>query len=801
MSIRFRILLACLGLTFITVSLGLYAQRAQRQLGELATQIYDETLVSTNRLRMAQSAVAHVDRELARPRLMAETLPLLSDMLFYAYADFEVAQGKARSKDGRAAVAHVDRVFKRLMQAVDDWDTSSVVELAEATDDALDGAIKVYAADGYRYRQDVGEMVRKTVDRTTFAIVFAFAAALAITVVLSRSIVPALRDAVRVAQSIAGGCLTNAINGRGRSETAALLRALSAMQASIAESLDRIKALLAHQTRTHAGELAVQHTKLEAALDNMGQGLCMFGPDDRLMMANRRFGEMFGSPRLGATPDVMLEGSDCTPMLVQAQAEANAATLLADGRTIAVTRREMAAGGWVATFEDVSDQRAADAKLAHMARHDALTGLPNRLHFTEHMSGALARARRAGSLAVLCLDLDRFKVVNDTMGLAAGDALLQAVAGRLSQCTRETDLVARLGADEFAIIQEPLLNPGDAGSLASRITHKLSAPFDIDGQAFSVGVSIGIALSDGTVATSETLLKCADLALQRAKHEGRGGFCFFEAGMDAELQARRELELDLRRAVQVGEFEVFYQPLIAAGRGISGFEALVRWRHPVKGLISPALFIPVAEEMGIIGGIGAWVLNQAIRDAASWPGTLKVAVNLSPVQFQEDTLVRQVTEALAAAGLPATRLELEITESVLMQEDARAVRILHELRTLGVRIAMDDFGTGYSSLSYLRRFPFDKIKIDQSFVRGMNDSPDCGAIIRAVIGLGRSLNMAVNAEGVETDAQLAALQLEGCNEMQGYLFSRPLPESEVTNLLLRHGNATLELLEDHASAA
>ena len=419
------------------------------------------------------------------------------------------------------------------------------------------------------------------------------------------------------------------------------------------------------------------------------------------------------------------------------------------------------------------------------------TGLSNRLHFVESMPAALARARRTGGLAVLCLDLDRFKSVNDTLGHAAGDLLLQAVAERLERCTRESDFVARLGGDEFAVVQEPLAGPGEAGVLAARIVETMAHPFAIEGHQVLVGISIGIAVSDGTVTAAEALLKAADLALYRAKSEGRGTFRFFEPGMDAAQQARRELELDLRRALHCQEFEVFYQPLVTPGLGISGFEALLRWRHPVKGLISPALFVPVAEEIGLIGVLGEWVLRQSTRDARRWPGTLKVAVNLSPAQFKENTLVQQVKAALAESGLDARQLELEITESVLMQEDASVLHTLHELRGLGVRIAMDDFRTGYSSLSYLRRFPFDKIKIDQSFVRGMTEGSDCSAIIKAVVGLGRSLNMAVNAEGVETEAQLSALRAEGCDEMQGYLFSRPQPVAEVPGLLVRNGNASL----------
>ncbi len=420
-----------------------------------------------------------------------------------------------------------------------------------------------------------------------------------------------------------------------------------------------------------------------------------------------------------------------------------------------------------------------------MARHDVLTGLPNRLLLGEYMPQALARSRRNGGLAVLCLNLDRFKVINDTLGHAAGDTLLRALSQRLKDCTREMDLIVRLGGNEFAIVQEAVEQPSEATALARRLVKEMARPFDIAGTEVVIGTSVGIALAQDGLTTPEALLKCADLALCRAKEDGRGRFCFFEPEMDVRVQARRMLELDLRSALALGQFEVFYQPLVRTKTGaISGFEALLRWRHPHRGLVSPAIFIPVVEEIGLITAIGAWVLARACADAATWPNGLKVAVNLPPEQFRGHGLVDEVANALTASGLPGNRLELEITESTLIQDDASVLATLHALRALGVRIAMDDFGTGYSSLSYLRRFPFDKIKIDQSFVRGMIDQADCLAIVRAVIGLGRSLGIAVNAEGVETLEQLDALRRGECGELQGFLFSRPRPSGEVANMLL-----------------
>ena len=435
-------------------------------------------------------------------------------------------------------------------------------------------------------------------------------------------------------------------------------------------------------------------------------------------------------------------------------------------------------------LEHLAARQKLEAQLTHMAHHDGLTALPNRVLFRQEMERELARARGGEAVAVLCIDLDHFKRVNDTLGHAAGDALLQGAADRLRACVRETDIVARLGGDEFAIVQVQAEQPRAATVLAERLIAELSRPFDIDGHQVVVGASVGIALapSDGTDA--DQLMKSADMALYRAKADGRGVLRYFESEMDAKMQARRALELDLRKALAEHEFELFYQPIVdLQSNRVSGFEALLRWNHPTQGLISPADFIPIAEDMGLITPLGEWVLRQACREAAGWPERVKVAVNLSPAQFKSKALALVVTTALADSGLAPDRLELEITESVLLQDNDTVRGILHQMRALGVRISMDDFGTGYSSLSYLRSFPFDKIKIDQSFVRDMGQHDDSIAIVRAVAGLGRNLGMSTTAEGVETNEQLGRLREEGCTEVQGYLFSRPLPASEVPRLL------------------
>ena len=435
-------------------------------------------------------------------------------------------------------------------------------------------------------------------------------------------------------------------------------------------------------------------------------------------------------------------------------------------------------------LETLDAKQKLEAQLVHMAHHDALTELPNRVLFRENLERELIRVRRGGELAVLCLDLDQFKSVNDTLGHPVGDGLLRAVADRMRESVREMDVIARLGGDEFAIVQVGAKQPESAIVLAERLIAAMARPFEIAGHQVVVGTSIGVAIAPSDGDDPEQLIKSADMALYRAKTDGRGIFRFFEPEMDAKMQARRTLELDLRKALLVSEFELYYQPLInLQSNQVCGFEALLRWHHPTRGLVSPGDFIPAAEDMGLIVPLGEWVLRNACARAASWPAHIKVAVNLSPAQFKSKGLALAVTSALADSGLSPGRLELEITESVLLLESETTLQTLHQLRDLGVKISMDDFGTGYSSLSYLRSFPFDKIKIDQSFVRDLTDREDSIAIVRAVSGLGRNLGMSTTAEGVETAAQLGQLRGEGCTEVQGYYFSQPTPAEEVLSVI------------------
>ncbi len=435
--------------------------------------------------------------------------------------------------------------------------------------------------------------------------------------------------------------------------------------------------------------------------------------------------------------------------------------------------------------EDIADRKRAEAQIAHLAHYDPLTQLPNRVLFQKHLVEALARRSRTGDqLAVHFIDLDRFKTVNDTLGHPVGDALLREAAERLRGCVREGDTVARLGGDEFAVVQTGLSDMSGATRLAARVVEAMAAPFDLQGHQVMIGASVGVSAAPSDGDEADDLLKKADMALYRVKGDGRGAFHFFERAMDEQLQVRRALELDLRRALQEGEFELYYQPFYSLGDDrVTGCEALLRWNHPERGMVSPADFIPLAEEIGLIVPLGEWVLREACAQAASWPDHVRLAVNLSPAQFRDRGLARTVVSALAVSGLPAERLELEITESVLLQDNAANMAMLHDLKGLGVRIAMDDFGTGYSSLSYLRSFPFDKIKIDQTFVRDVLKDRDALAIIKAVLDLGASLGIVTTAEGVETLEQLDALRGQGCAEIQGYFISRPAPASEIARML------------------
>jgi len=442
---------------------------------------------------------------------------------------------------------------------------------------------------------------------------------------------------------------------------------------------------------------------------------------------------------------------------------------------------------------EIADREESQARSQYLAYHDSLTGLGNRLLFKEQLEEALKDVSVASHpLAVLFLDLDGFKAVNDTLGHSIGDLLLKSVAAKLRDILPRTDRIARLGGDEFAILQISAAQPGSSIALAEKIIEVVGQPNSIDGHDVTVGASVGIAVARPGDINTENFLKSADLAMYSAKSDGRGTYRMFDPEMDAIVQARRLLERDMRTALAQDGFRLFYQPLVnLQTKKVTAFEALMRWQHPERGMVPPSDFIPVAEEMGLIVQLGEWALRQACAEATEWPDGICVSVNLSPLQFAKGNLVSSVMSALASAGLPASRLELEITESVLLEKSERNITILNQLRDLGVRISMDDFGTGYSSIGYLRSFPFDKIKIDQSFVRDLLVDEGSLAIVRAIAGLGVSFGMITTAEGVETEEQMRCLNLEGCIEVQGYLYSRPVPANEIVGVLASLDNRRL----------
>jgi diguanylate cyclase (GGDEF)-like protein len=556
---------------------------------------------------------------------------------------------------------------------------------------------------------------------------------------------------------------------------------------------------LLRQHRLSEQRLTLEKQRLDTAVNNMTQGLLLFDASQRLVVCNQRYIEMYG-----LSAEVMKPGCSFHDVIAHRQAtgsfvgdvDAYCFRILSeiaqrqpmiirtpDGRSVQILHQPLADGGWVATHEDITERTQAEARITHLAHYDPLTGLPNRTLFRDRMKLELGRIVPGDQLAVHYIDIDGFKSVNDSLGHLIGDELLKSIAASLNRSVSDADIVARLGGDEFAIIQPSVRTAADVIGLVDRVFEAIRQPLDCLGHQVTTDASIGIALAPEHGDGLDQILKNADLAMYAAKSAGRRTYRFFQPNMDAQARARHILELELRQAISDEALEVYYQPCVSlADNRITGCEALVRWRHPERGMISPAEFIPIAEETGLINQLGEWVLKTACAEAATWPDDIRVAVNVSPVQFRPGTLALKVVAALDASGLPASRLELEITEAVLMSDDDDALRILHQLRGIGVRIALDDFGTGYSSLSYLQRFPFDKIKIDRCFVTDIAEPGGSACIVRAVVAIAAERNMTTIAEGIETPQQREVLRELGCAEMQGYLFSKPRPAAEIRPL-------------------
>jgi len=676
---------------------------------------------------------------------------------------------------------------------------------------ALDGdtTISMIHRDGTiiaRYPQDAGVVGRNIIDQPLFRKVIAFDGNTS-----GRFLTPSGEDKVGAVRSLShfpililATTRTSSALEDWRAQTKLQFSAAVLAVVIVIVTIFLIVRQLQRQHDAAQRRLSEKSRHLDTAINNMTQGLLLFDASARLVICNQQYIDMFG-----ISPDVAKPGCHLRDLILHRQATGSfvgdvdeycarftnrdgdtvqdTVITTPDGRNIHLIYKRSPDGGWATTLEDVTEGRRVQAQIEHLAHYDSLTNLPNRTLFQRHAEGLL-RERVARTFAILYIDIDEFKRINDTLGHLIGDEFLRQVAEKLRQSIGPSDFIARLGGDEFAIVQHDIASDDDVGDLVARIYHALRAPFDCHGHRLSSDASIGIAVAPRHGSDLFGLLKCADLAMYSAKAAGRRTYRFFDPALERQANLRRELEADLRTALAENGFELHYQPLVdLRSDEVTGCEALLRWRHPVRGMISPVEFIPVAEETGLIEDIGLWVLRTACIEAAAWPAHVRLAVNVSPVQFKSETLALKVASALAESGLDPRRLELEITEAVLIADDDAALVTLGQLRALGVHIALDDFGTGYSSLQYLQRFPFDKIKIDRSFVKEVTRNTGSASIIRAVVSIAADRNMITTAEGVETDQQRDTVQMLGCTQMQGYLFSKPVPARDLRTLLAADG--------------
>lgn len=791
MSINLKLLSCCLVFGLLALALGVFSRdthgrietlfdgdyvRAQGAIAELQEARRTATLTEA---RFA--AIAEVEAELD-----AEDRMVLSGALEGMLADVRAAYEAAASAATREPTDLILYTLRSLQGTKGEITRRAVRAQLGKLDAPIAGALAAFSDEAgttaARFQREV-DVAAWSVLAGLACCFFGFAATV---FWISRRLVGPVRQATAVVDAMARGDLTASALPVGGGEFAALRKAIGNLRTSIqAQSEAQRRSILA-QASSLGSTIEAKQNQFLAAMNNMTQGLCMLDAELRLVVFNEPFAAMFGEFQIGTSAREVLADPRFHHLL-EPHETGVFVHHMPDGAILQVKRRGLRGGGLVVTFDNVTEQHRISQRLEHLAGHDVLTGLANRRRFQETLQSVLVE-RPNGDVAIFCLDLSSFKSINDMFGHPVGDDLLKAVAGRLTGCIGPRDLAARLGGDEFAIIQQAGAQPAAAEALAGLLLRAFEPPFNVGGRVVPVGISMGIVTKRqqaiGPARSLETAMQNCDLALQEAKRRPGSAYRFYVPEMRETLRGRRELEADLRQALDRGEFGLAYQPFVDADtRCISGFEALLRWHHPVRGPVSPSLFIPIAEELGLIDEIGLWALRNACAQAASWPRGLTLSVNLSPVQFRRRTLVADIARTLADAGLAASQLQLEVTESLFLDPAHDILPMLNGLRQLGTRIAMDDFGTGYSSLGYLARFPFDKIKIDQSFVREI-DKPESKAVVRAILGLSRALNIGVMAEGIETVEQYRMLHEDGCREMQGYLFSRPRPASDLPSLLM-----------------
>ncbi|MCB8838460.1 bifunctional diguanylate cyclase/phosphodiesterase [Aurantimonas sp. VKM B-3413] len=791
MSIRLRLFVGSIVFALLTGAFGLFSYSSQIASLDIVRQLYDEGIDPLSRLQMAKSNADSLRARLEvamektggeqRSILQGAQLEMLLVTVSSLNADVENVLLSQLTPQAQKALRAVLYPLSLIATAQGHLSDQTVLRELKRISLSMNETLGIMRDDMKGLKGDADQSIRSAMILTGAGAVSVFVALSAFFVFLSRSVGGALRHLTDTARSLAAGVLDTPIVPFGPREVRNVLEALAEMQ----DRCEILESTLAEKTDLLSGQLAVQQDQLAAALNNMTQALCMLDGQKRLVVCNEVFVDYFGSHPAGTLARKFIQDPR---LIVPLQENETAVHLheLETGAVMEVKRRGMPEKGLLITFEDITEKQQISKRLEHLAGHDGLTDLPNRRCFGEELDRLLVKARHAFTVAVL--DIRNFKSINDTYGHPVGDALLKECGRRLVALMGSRATVARLGGDEFAIIAQQARSPEDSLKLGEQIMADFEHPFEVDGRRIFASASVGLVhtvpiKAAGGEMSADIILQNCDLALYKAKEDRRGAFRIFHPSMRQKLKQRREMELDLQVALERDQFELFYQPFVDAGAGrVSGFEALLRWRHPEKGMISPAIFIPLAEETGLIDRLGIWCLETACRQAAGWPSDLTVSVNLSPVQFKSPTLLADINRALAKSGLSPARLQIEVTESLFLDESDKVLSILTDFRRRGLVISMDDFGTGYSSLGYLSRFPFDKIKIDQSFVRDMA-RPENIAIVRSVIGLSRALGMKVIAEGIETSDQMQVLFNEGCREMQGYFFSRPRPAGELPQML------------------